>query len=112
MAARYVNVDAPEKLAAAKAVFVLAGSLISFLMPIGLAFQAIAMLSLGVLLLTGPPRRRSAGAFGALAGILILAAVAGTPAAMAAHVLLGGIVLITLWYLILAALLWRGGLPD
>ncbi len=112
VAARCLNVDAPEKLAAAKALFVFAGTLISFLMPLGLALQSIAMLSLGGLLIAGPPRRRMAGAFGAGAGILILAAVAATPAAMAAHVLLGGIVLIALWYFILAALLWRGAGPG
>jgi hypothetical protein len=112
VAARYVNVDAPEKLTAAKAVFVFAGTLITFLMPLGLAFQSISMLSLGGLLIAGPPQRRAAGTFGTGAGILILAAVAAAPAAMAAHVLLGGIVLIALWYFVLAALLWRGAMQG
>lgn len=108
VAARYVNVDAPDKLAAAKALFVFAGTLITFLMPLGIAFQSIAMLTLGGLLVAGPPRRRAAGIFGVAAGVLILAALAGAPAGIAAHILLGSIALIAMWYFVLAALLWRG----
>jgi hypothetical protein len=110
IAARYVNVDAPEKLAGAKALFVLAGTLITFLMPLGIAFQSIAMLSLGGLLVAGPPRRRAAGIFGVAGGVLILAALAAAPAGVAAHILLGSIALIAVWYFILAGLLWRGTL--
>jgi hypothetical protein len=109
VAARYVGIDAPENLAAAKALFVFAGTLISFLMPLGIAFQSLSLLCLGGLLVAGPPRRRAAGLFGVGAGALILAAIAGT-AGGAAHVLLGSIVLIAVWYFVLAALLWRAPL--
>ena len=110
VAARYVNVDAPEKLAGAKALFVFAGTLITFLMPLGIAFQSIAMVSLGGLLVAGPPRRRAAGLFGVSCGVLILAALAAAPAGMAAHILLASIALLAVWYFILAALLWRAAL--
>jgi hypothetical protein len=106
VAARYVGVDAPENVAAAKALFVFAGTLISFLMPLGIAFQSLSLLSLGGLLIAGLPRRRAAGIFGVGAGALILAAILAT-AGGAAHVLLGSIVLIAVWYFVLAALLWR-----
>jgi hypothetical protein len=91
-------------------VFVFAGTLISFLMPLGLAFQSIAMVSLGSLLVVGPPRRRGAGIFGAGAGILVLAAAAGALAGAPAHILLASFVLISVWYFVLAGLLWRGGM--
>ena len=107
VAARYVNIDAPEKLAAAKALFVFAGALISFLMPLGIAFQSIAMLSLGGLFAAGMPRRRAAGITGVGFGALILVSLAGTPAGMSAHVLLGSIALSAVWYFILAAVLLR-----
>jgi hypothetical protein len=112
VAARYVNIDAPEKLAAAKALFVFAGTLISFLMPLGIAFQSIAMLSLGGLFVAGMPRRRAAGITGVSCAVLILVMLVSTPAGAAAHVLLGSIVLLAVWYLILAALLWRGSLAN
>jgi hypothetical protein len=111
VAARYLDVDAPEKVAAVKAVFVFAGTLISLLMPLGLAFQSVAALSLGGLLAAGPSGRRATGLFGVGAGILILVAIAGT-AGTVAHVLLGGIALLSLWYLALAVLLWRGRLSG
>lgn len=107
IAARYLDIEAPEKVAAAKALFVFAGALIGVLMPLGLAFQSIAMVSLGWLFVTDTPRRRGAGftgiALGALGLILLIAA----PASMATHVLLACIALQALWYFILAALLFR-----
>ena len=112
VAARYVDVDAPEKVAAAKALFVFAGTLITFLMPLGIAFQSVSMLSLGGLFIAGPPRRRAAGITGVGAGLLILALLVGAPAHLAAHVLLGSIALLAVWYFILAALLWRGNLDG
>jgi hypothetical protein len=112
VAARYVNIDAPEKVAAAKGLFVFAGTLITFLMPLGIAFQSISMLSLGGLFIAGPPRRRAAGISGVSAALLILVLLVGAPAHLAAHVLLGSIALLALWYFILAALLWRGTLSG
>ena len=112
VAARYVDIDAPEKLAAAKGLFVFAGALISFLMPLGIAFQSIAMAALGGLLIAGPPRRRAAGIAGVGLGVLILALLVAAPAHLAAHVLLASIVLIAVWYFVLALLLWRGDLSS
>jgi hypothetical protein len=114
VAARYLSVTAPESLAAAKALFVLAGTLISLLMPLGIAFQAIATVSLGSVLCARPARRRAAGTFGIIAGALILAAIAASAAmtGIAPHLLLGSIALLALWYLVLARLLWRGELSG
>lgn len=112
LAARFIGVEAPEQLAAAKALFVFAGTLISFLMPLGIAFQSVAMLALGGLLFAGPPRRPGAGIAGLAFGALILALVTLAPASLAAHVLLGSIVLTAVWYFVVAALLWRGHLAS
>jgi hypothetical protein len=110
VAVRYANVTTPESLAAARALFVLAGSLISVLMPMGIAFQSLAMLSLGAALLTGPQRLRIAGGAGVLVGALIIALLVLVPAGLGAHVMLGAIALLGLWYLALAVLLWSGRL--
>jgi hypothetical protein len=112
VAARYVSIDAPDKLAAAKALFVFAGTLIGFLMPLGIAFQSIAMLSLGGLFIAATPKRRAAGITGVSLAALILVLLVSTPAGAAAHVLLGSIVVLAVWYFILAALLWRGSLAG
>ncbi|MBS0578151.1 MAG: hypothetical protein JSR36_02690 [Proteobacteria bacterium] len=110
VAVRYAGVSTPESLAAAKSLFVFAGSLIGFLMPMGIAFQSLAMLSLGALLAAGTPRLRLVGRAGALAGILIVALLVLVPPGRAAHVMLAGIALLGLWYLALAVLLWNGRL--
>jgi hypothetical protein len=108
VAARYLGVVAPEQLAAAKALFVFAGTLISFLMPMGIAFQSVAMLSLGALFVTGPPRHRGTGVAGVSFGSVILVLLAATVAGMPPHVLLLSIALTAAWYFVLAAVLWRG----
>jgi hypothetical protein len=84
VAARFVDIEAPEKLAADEAVFVLCGTLISFLMSGGLAFQSVAMLSLAGLLFAGPPRRPIPGAIGLVAGTLLIVLLTA-PAHMATH---------------------------
>lgn len=110
VAVRYANVTTSEGLAAAKALFVFAGSLIGFLMPMGIAFQSVGMLSLGAMLATGTQRLRIAGGAGVLAGALIVALLGLAPAGMAAHVMLAAIAVLGLWYLTLAMLLWSGRL--
>ncbi len=108
VAARYLDVTAPEQVAAAKALFVFCGTAITFLMPLGIAFQGIAMVSLGGLLLAGPPRHRATGIAGIALGAVILLLIAGALAGMPPHVLLVSIALTAAWYFLVATILWRG----
>ena len=94
LAAKYLA--APTKIEFAKSLFVLVGTLIRFLMPIGLAFQSAAAAAWGLALFT---RRTSriAGAFGMIAGVLLLVAFAATASAMNPMVLMGAIAVLALW---------------
>jgi hypothetical protein len=107
VAARYLDVTAPEQIAAAKALFVFSGTAISFLMPLGIAFQAIAMLSLGGMF-ASTAAHRGTGISGVALGVLVLLLPAGTLAGLPPHLLLVGIALTAAWYFLLAVLLWRG----
>jgi hypothetical protein len=107
IATRYLAA-APADLATPKGLFVLCGALIGALMPLGLAFQSIAILCVSSTLVGSPGTRRATGVLGLVAAIVILCLVGFAPAAMAPHVVMGGIALVTLWYLGLAVALWRG----
>jgi len=94
IAAKYVA--APNKIEFAKSLFVLVGTLIRFLMPIGLAFQSAAVAAWGWALFT-TRTSRIAGAFGLAVGIALLAAFGATASAMNPMVLMGAIAALALW---------------
>jgi hypothetical protein len=98
-----------EDLQSAKALFILLGTLIGFLLPAGLLFQSVAMLSWSSVIVKGPGLRRAVGLFGLAVAILLMVAIFATPALKAAHVILGGIALQSFWYLAIAALLFNRG---
>lgn len=102
IAVRFAGAD---DLQAAKTLFILLGTLIGILMPTGVLFQSLAMLSWSSAIAKGPTLRRVVGAFGLAAAICLIVAIFAVPAAMTAHVLMGGIVLQSVWYLAIAALL-------
>ena len=102
IAVRFAGVD---DLQPAKTIFILLGTLIGFFMPTGILFQSIAMLSWSSVIVKGAGLRRTVGAFGLATAILLIVAIVAAPAVMAAHVMLGGIVLQSIWYLAIAALL-------
>jgi len=104
IAVRFAGVD---DLQAAKTLFVLVGTLIRFLMPMGLLFQFVAMLSWSWTIAKRPGFARAVGLFGMAVAISLIVAIIATPAAMAAHVILGGIALQSIWYLAIAALLFN-----
>ncbi len=91
----------------AKTLFVLLGTLIGFLMPTGLLLQSVAMLSWSSAFVKGPGLRRAVGVLGLAIAISLIVAIFATPAAMAAHVILGGIVLQSIWYLAIGVLLFK-----
>jgi hypothetical protein len=104
IAVRFAGAD---DLQPAKTLFFLLGTLIRFLMPMGLLFQFVAMLSWSWAIVKRPGLGRAVGLFGLAVAISLIVAIIATPAVMAAHVILGGIVLQSIWYLAISALLFR-----
>jgi hypothetical protein len=103
IAVRFAGVD---DLQPAKTILILLGTLIGFLMPTGMLFQSVAMVSWSTLIMKGAGLRRTVGAFGLSIAILLIVAIIAAPAGLAAHIVLGGIVLQSIWYLAIAALLF------
>jgi hypothetical protein len=104
IATRFIKADA-EGLRQAETLIIFCGILIRYLMPLALFFQAVAMLCWSAAILA---RRRAVGAVGVAAAIVLIAALGSTFPRPPAHVVLGGLVLLSLWYLALAGLLWSG----
>jgi hypothetical protein len=104
IAVRFASTD---DLQPAKTLFVLVGTLIRFLMPMGLLFQFVAMLSWSSVIVKGPGLARAVGLLGSVVAIILIVAIFAIPAAMAAHVILGGVALQAIWYLAIAALLFN-----
>ena len=107
VAVRFSAVGASDNLASARTILVLCGTLIRFLMPMAMAFQGIALVGISSCLLRRRGAARAAGIYGLLVGILLSGAVFAAPPGMAEHVLLIGIVLQALWYLAIAAAVFR-----
>ncbi len=104
IASRFLDPARSSDLAGARALFLLCGSAIRILMPMGLLFQALAMACWSAAL-AGPGWRLAAGGFGLLTGISYIAATFLLPG-LGAMLLMGGIALLCLWYLVIAVLLW------
>src|SRR5262249_40905591 len=71
IAARYVSI--PAKIETARALYVFGGTMISFLMPLGIGFQSAGIAAWGTGLLQ--TRRRGAGLAGLAVGAIGLAAI-------------------------------------
>jgi hypothetical protein len=104
IAVRFAGVD---DLQPAKTLFILVGTLIRFLMPMGLLFQFVAILSWSWAIVKRPGLGRAVGLFGSVVAIILIVAIFAIPTAMAAHVILGGVALQAIWYLAIAALLFN-----
>jgi hypothetical protein len=105
IAVRFAGTD---DLQPAKTLFVLVGTLIRFLMPMGLLFQFAAMLSWSSTIVKGPGLPRAVGLSGLVAAVFFAVAIFATPSVMATHVILAGVALQAIWYLAIAALLIAG----
>jgi hypothetical protein len=103
IAAKYVG--APEKIESARTLFVLCEAAIRFLMPLGLAFQAAAIVAWGTALLQGVSRW--GGVAGSLLGLGVLAALAITYAQLNPLVVMASLTALTLWGFIASSLLIR-----
>ena len=103
IAVRFAGLD---DLQPAKTLFILLGTLIRFLMPIGLLFQFVAMLSWSWAIVKRPGLSRAVGLLGSVMAIILMVTIFAIPTAMATHVILGGMALQVVWYLAIAALLF------
>jgi hypothetical protein len=108
IAVRFADTD---DLQSAKTLFVLVGTLIRFLMPMGLLFQFVAMLSWSSAIVKGPGLARAVGLLGLVVAIFLMTAIVAVPSAMAAHIILAGVALQAIWYLSIAALLFSRSWP-
>jgi len=112
IATRFGGTDGAENLATARTLLIFCGMLIRFLMPTGMLFQFVTMLSWSSVIVKGRGLPRAVGVFGLAAAPGLIVLLFAVPAATAAHVLLGGIVLQAVWYFALVALLFsRGSWP-
>ena len=112
IAVRFAGTDSPDGLATARTLLIFCGTLIRFLMPMGVLFQSAAMLSWSSTLLTGGWPRRAVGVFGSVSAVVLIIALLVAPAKLTAHLLMTGIGLQAIWYLGLAALLARRTAGD
>jgi hypothetical protein len=103
IAVKFLDVSAPGDLASARTLFSLCGTLIRFLMPMAMIFQAIAMLGISLALLGQSGMARGAAIYGICVGLLLGGAILLAPAPMLEHLLLLGIVLQAFWYFAIAA---------
>jgi len=101
-----------DDLQPAKTLFVLVGTLIRFLMPMGLLFQFVAMLSWSSVIVKGPRLARAVGLAGLVVATFLVVAIFAVPSVMAAHVILAGVTLQAIWYLAIAALLFKSWPPS
>jgi len=103
VAARYVV--KPDKIESARVLFVLIGTMVSFLMPIGLAFQSAAIAAWGWALTASGAR--AAGLVGiGLGGVMLVALIAGF-VTMNPLALMGAIAGTSLWTVAVGVLLLR-----
>jgi hypothetical protein len=103
LAARYVA--KPDKIESARVLFVLIGTMVSFLMPIGLAFQCAAIATWGWAL--SASGSRVLGGVGLGLGVLLLVALGTSFVTMNPLVLMGGIAATALWAILVGAQLLR-----
>jgi len=107
IAARYLGAPA-EKYDLAKALFVLVGTLIRFLMPLAQTFQALAVGLWGLALLRISGLARGVGMLGVALGVLLTAALLLPATSGNPVVLMAAIATLSLWYGLAGAVLFLG----
>jgi hypothetical protein len=105
VAARYL--PKPDKIDNARVLFVLMGTLVSFLLPIGLAFQSAAIAAWGWALTASG--RRAAGVFGIVAGGIIMAAVVASFVLGNPMTLMAALAVTAVWGIVAGTVLLRQG---
>ena len=105
IAVRCLSEGTAQSLASAQTLLLFCGACIKTLMPIGLLFEGAAMLSYSVAMFA--QRWVWAGGFGVAAGIAMLTGPL-LLSGLGSHFLIGGIVILCVWYLCVAGALWLG----
>jgi hypothetical protein len=105
IATRFASTVDAGDLNTAKTLFILCDTLIRFLLPMGLLFQAAAMLSWSAVIVRTRGWRLAVGAFGGIAGALLIVSIFAVPPRLGQHVLLAAIALQSVWYVALAGVL-------
>jgi len=105
IAIRFSDVGNADGLGRAQTLFILCGTLIRFLMPMGLLFQGAAMLSWSSVIVGSRGWRLGVGVFGLAGGILLTGALLAPLPRLREHVLLGASVVLAVWYLAIAGAL-------
>jgi hypothetical protein len=111
IASRVVGSTRGNSLDEAAPLILLCGVLIQYLLPLGLFFQAAAMLSWSAAILTRNGRRLAVGAFGLSGALLLMGALLVTLPRVPEHLIVSGLLLLSLWYLGLAAVLYDRNSP-
>jgi len=107
VATRYVGViDIAERQSDAKALFVLLGATISFLMPCGVLLQAAGLACWGAVFVRGRGLVRATGIYGVVAATAVVVAIAATGAKLP-HVLIAAILFIAAAYALVGVALLR-----
>jgi len=109
LAARLTATGHLDDAVEAKTLLTLFGATLRVSMPTGLLFQGVAVLGWSWAIVGSRGWRLVSGLVGFAIGVLLIFAILATPPRMSEHVLLGGIVLLSIWYLALAGLLWAQG---
>jgi hypothetical protein len=112
IAVRFAGAASPDDLATARTLLIFCGTLIRFLMPLGVLFQTAAMLSWSSILVAGGWPRRAVGVCGSVSAVVLIIALLVAPAKLTTHLLMMSIGLQVIWYLGLAALLTRRTIGD
>jgi hypothetical protein len=113
IAVRFSAMGSADALTRAETLLILCGTLIRFLMPMGLLFQGVAMLRWSSAIVGSRGWRLAVGMLGVVGGVLLIGAMLAPLPRLAEHVLLGGIVVLAAWYLGLAGVLCaRNGWPT
>ena len=104
LAERFVGTGTgAEDLAVARTLFIFCGTAIRVLMPMGLLFEVLAVLCWSVSLMAQGWRR--VGGLGIASAVIYVAAMLALPG-KGPLMLMAGIVLLCLWYFVLAGILW------
>jgi len=112
IATRFSGAVERGELRSAETLLILCGTLIRFLLPAGLLFQAAAIACWSAVMVRGSGRPRAVGVLGVATAAFLAAVVVAVPPPLGQHLLLGGILLQSLWYFGIAALLLdRSGWP-
>jgi hypothetical protein len=103
-----VKFAGPADVESARTLMAMCGALVRFLMPMGIVFQGIAIVSFSGALLGRGGLDRGTGAYGLVVGVILLSVFFVVPPAMAGHGVLIAILLQSVWYFTLGVAIYRG----